>query len=264
MSLPVEVIEAVREGRCVLVLGSRASHEASILAERDYPKAAALARKLGWKRPRRLMGSKTRPEMPSVEKGAVAFEDANGRTQLIRELRGLVGCEGVEPSAAHRVAVQRFPVILSTAWDDLLDRAAAGLGRELQVVRRGESIPEATPQVGVLVKVRGGFDEPRSLLVTNLDHAERRFGTEVRRSMRSFFRDSVVLFVGLRPDEEEFDRLWEDLTDAYGGELPRCHMAVAQGPMDDFLWQKWVWRGLLLFTADPVECLTEIQERLEG
>jgi hypothetical protein len=74
----------------------------------------------------------------------------------------------------------------------------------------------------------------------------------------------VVLFVGLRPDEEEFDRLWEDLTDAYGGELPRCHMAVASGPMNDFLWQKWVWRGLLLFTADPVECLQEIEERLEA
>lgn len=264
MSLPVEVIEAVKGGRCVLVLGSRASCEAARLAGRDYPKAAALARKLGWKRPRRLMGSKTRPEMPSIEKGAVSFEDSNGRTQLIRELRGLVGCDGVSPSDAHRIAVQRFPVVLSTTWDDLLERAAADLGRELQVVRRGQPIPEATAEASVLVKVRGGFDEPRSLLVTTLDHAERPFGPEVRRSMRSFFRDSVVLFVGLRPDEEEFDRLWEDLTDAYGGELPRCHMAVAQGPMSDFLWQKWVWRGLLLFTADPVECLTEIEERLEG
>jgi len=264
MSLPVEVLDAVREGRCVLVLGSRASHEAAKLAGRDYPKAAALARKLGWQRPRRLMGSKTRPEMPSVEKGAVAFEDANGRTQLIRELRAMAGCEGIDPSEAHLIAVQRFPVILSTAWDDLLERAAADLGRELQVVRRGQPIPDATDQAGVLLKVRGGFDEPRSLIVTQLDHAERRFGADVRRNMRSFFRDNVVLFVGLRPDEEEFDRLWEDLTDAYGGELPRCHMAVAQGPMSDFLWQKWVWRGLLLFTADPVECLTEIQERLEG
>jgi hypothetical protein len=264
VSLPVEVIEAVRAGRCVLVLGSRASHEAATLAGRDYPKAASLARKLGWQRPRRLMGSKTRPEMPSVEKGAVAFEDANGRTQLIRELRGLVGCEGVAPSRAHELAIARFPVILSTAWDDLLERAAAAAGRELVVVRRGQAIPEPAAGGGVLVKVRGGFDDPRSLLITSLDHTDRRFGPEVRRSVRSFFRDSVVLFVGLRPDEEEFDRLWEDLTDAYGGELPRCHMAVASGPMSDFLWQKWVWRGLLLFTADPVDCLTEIEERLEG
>ncbi len=262
MSLPVEVIEAVREGRCVLVLGTRASHEAAKLAGQDYPKAAALARKLGWKRPRRLMGSKTRPEMPSVEKGAVVFEDTHGRTRLVRELRGLVGCEGVAPSDAHRIAVERFPVIMSTAWDGLLERAAGDSGHQVTVVRRGQPIPDPEPGKLVLVKVRGGFDEPRSLLVTRLDHADKRFGPEVRRTMRSFFRNNVVLFVGLRPDEEEFDRLWEDLTDAYGGELPRCHMAVAQGPMSDFLWQKWVWRGLLLFTADPVECLTEIEERL--
>lgn len=264
MSLPVEVIEAVREGRCVLVMGSRASHEAATLAGQDYPKASVLARKLGWKRPRQLMGSKTRPQMPSVEQGAVVFEDANGRTRLIRELRGLVGCEGVEPSAAHRIAMRRFPVVLSTAWDDLLERAAVAEGRPVQVARRGDAIPEPRDDAGVLVKVRGGFDEPRSLVVSRLDHDDRRFGPEVRRSVRSWFRDGVVLFVGLRPDEEEFDRLWEDLTDAYGGELPRCHMAVASGPMSDFLWQKWVWRGLLLFTADPVECLTEIEARLEG
>jgi hypothetical protein len=64
VSLPVEVVEAVRQGRCVLVLGSRTSAEAAHLGGHEYPSAAALARKLGWERPRRLMGSKTRPEMP--------------------------------------------------------------------------------------------------------------------------------------------------------------------------------------------------------
>jgi hypothetical protein len=36
-------------------------------------------------------------------------------------------------------------------------------------------------------------------------------------------------------------------------------MAVAEGRMDDFLWQKWVWRGVLLFTADPLECMAQIE-----
>ncbi len=262
MSLPIEVIHAVQQQRCVLVLGSRASLEAARLAGRDYPKAAALARKLGWQRPRRIMGSKTRPQLPSVELGAAKFEDANGRTRLIRELRGLVGVEGVPPSQAHRIAVQRFPMIFSTAWDDLLQRAAVGAERELQLVYRGQEIPEPHGDQRVLLRLRGGFEQARGMVITARDHQENRFGSQVRRSMRQLVRGNTLLFVGFRPDEEEFDRLWEDLTDAYGGELPRCHMAVAQGPMDDFLWQKWVWRGLLLFTADPVECLAEIEERL--
>jgi hypothetical protein len=208
------------------------------------------------------MGSKTRPEMASVEQGAQTFEDQHGRTRLERELRGLVGVEGVAPTEAHRIAMRRFPVVLSTAWDDLLERAAAAEACAFRVVRRGQDIPEPGSGERVLFKVRGGFDDPASLAVTTRDHAARRLGTEVRRSMRRLVREGTVLFAGFRPDEEEFDRLWEDLTDAYGGELPRCHLAVAQGPMSDFLWQKWVWRGLLLFTADPVECLAAIEERL--
>ena len=53
-----------------------------------------------------------------------------------------------------------------------------------------------------------------------------------------------------------------DLSDAYGGELPRCHLAVAQGPIDDYLWQKWVWRGLLMFTADPTETMAALESQL--
>ena len=51
-------------------------------------------------------------------------------------------------------------------------------------------------------------------------------------------------------------------SDAYGGELPRCHLSVAQGPIADFLWQKWVWRGLLMFTADPIECFEQLEAHL--
>ncbi len=264
MSLPVEVIEAVAQERCILVLGSRASLEAAQLAGRDYPKSAPLARKLGWKRPRRLMGSKTRPVMPSVEQGADLFQQAHGRPALVRQLRGLVGTDGVAPSEAHRLALKRFPLIITSVWDDLLERCAQQEGLELNLIQRGQPVPDLQAGARHLLKLRGGFENPDQLVVTADDHARRRFAREVQRGVRRVIRQNTVLLVGFRPDEEEFDRLWEDLTDAYGGELPRCHMAVAQGKMDDFMWQKWVWRGLLLFTADPLECLQEVEERVAG
>ena len=71
-----------------------------------------------------------------------------------------------------------------------------------------------------------------------------------------------MFFVGYRADEEEFERLFAELSDAYGGELPRCHLACGQGTIDDFLWQKWVWRGLLLFLSDPGEAMKELEARL--
>jgi hypothetical protein len=87
---------------------------------------------------------------------------------------------------------------------------------------------------------------------------------EERKKLRQIIRKNVVLFVGYRPDEEEFEVLFEELTAAYGGELPRCHLAVAQGRIDDYQWQRWVWRGLLLFTADPTECMKVLEERLNA
>jgi hypothetical protein len=37
---------------------------------------------------------------------------------------------------------------------------------------------------------------------------------------------------------------------------------VAQGRIDDYQWQRWVWRGLLLFTADPTECMSMLDDKL--
>ena len=90
---------------------------------------------------------------------------------------------------------------------------------------------------------------------SNIVYAESQDGNLIRRN--------VLFFVGYRPDEEEFEQLWEDLTVCYGGELPRCHLAVSQGTIDDYQWQRWVWRGLLLFHADPIECMEELQRRVE-
>ena len=263
MSLPVEVLEAVRLRRCALVLGTHASREAARAAGREWHGAADLARRLGWEPPRRLAGQRGRHVVPSVEEGAAAFEAAHGRDALLRHLRGLTGLEGVAPTAVHRTALTRFPMILTTAWDGLLERCALQEGIAATFLPRGRPLPEDASGP-VVVHLCGSFSDPASLVVTAADHAATPPSAEARRAFRALARSHVLLFAGYRPDEEEFDRLWEDLTDLYGGELPRCHLAVAQGRMDDYLWQKWVWRGLLLFTADPLECMAEVEAGIPG
>jgi hypothetical protein len=262
VNLPVEVIEGVKQGRCVLFLGTRASFEAAELQGKDYPDAKTLARDLGWKKPKPVPGQRPKPTIPSVEEGAAAFEGANGRAGLLRELQARVGGGDLTPTAAHHAALRRFPLTFTTASDDLLERAATFDGVRLDVLARGDRIPDMDPSRRTLIKLRGGFERPDSVMVTAADFAARPLPTEVKKQLRSLIRNQVLLFVGYRPDEEEFERLWSELSDAYGGELPRCHLAAAQGPIDDYLWQKWVWRGLLLFTADPSECLTELEARL--
>jgi hypothetical protein len=254
MNLPVEVIEAVKAGRCVLFWGSRASLESAELADAVYPDAKALATALGWKKPKPVPGAKPKPVVPSVEEGALGFEQQKGREKLVSELRQQIGA-AFAPSPAYKSAIKHFPLIYTTAVDDLMERSG-----HFTVVTRSEPLPSSVDSSHpTLVKLRGSLDRPDTLLLTRADFDSRPLGVEQRKQLRSLIRNHVILFVGYRPDEEEFERLFAELSDAYGGELPRCHLAVAQGAIDDYLWQKWVWRGLLMFMADPTEAMAELE-----
>jgi hypothetical protein len=261
MNLPVEVIDAVKARRCVAFVGTRASYEAAELAGADYPDARTLAKDLGWKKAKPVPGERPKVVIPSVEEGAAALEARDGRAGLVAALQARIGAN-VPPTAAHAGLLRHFPLLFTTCVDDVLERSAAAAGLRLDVLGRGDRLPDADPDRRVLVKLRGGFERPDSLMLTPADFAARPLSTDVRKQLRTLIRNNVVLFVGYRPDEEEFERLFGELSEAYGGELPRCHLAVAQGPIDDYLWQKWVWRGLLMFTADPTECLTDLEAHL--
>lgn len=262
MNLPVEVIEAVNTGKCILFVGSRFSGEAAEDQGHDYPDVKAIAKALGWKRPRQLMGARAKVSRPSPGTGATDFLAANGRQALIDKVRQLVDVPDVQPTDFHKTALSRFPLIVTTCQDDLLERTAEEMGAAAQVLYRGDDVPEPDPARRVIYKLNGGFEKPETLVLTPADRAP--MDSALKKLFRKLIRSHVVLFVGYRPDHEEFESVFDDLTQCYGGELPRCHLAVAQGRIDDVLWQKWVWRGLLMFTADPSECMMELEARIDG
>ena len=262
MNLPVEVIEAVRDGRCAIFVGSRFASEAVELAGGTPLDGRGLAKALDWKPPRPLPGRARGPVTPSVQSSSSVVEARDGRMALEERLAELVGAEDLSPTTAHAVVVSRFGRVFTTSWDTLIEQAAADAGRSCRVIGRSEPIPEAEGDELILVRMRGAFGN--DLCVTEADHMAHPMADEERKKLRQIIRKNVVLFVGYRPDEEEFEVLFEELTAAYGGELPRCHLAVAQGRIDDYQWQRWVWRGLLLFTADPTECMKVLEERLNA
>lgn len=263
MNLPVEVIEAVNKGKCLLFVGPAFSLEAAAEQGRSYPDGKTLAKSLGWTRPKRMVGARKTIVVPSPAKGAALVEKKLGRNALVSQVKGMLDVSDIPGIQAHKTAISRFPVIFTTNYDQILERTAEEMGGAATVAYRGEPVPEADPAKRVVYKLWGGFEQPESLVLTEADHSRVALDTQLRRKMRTLIRRNVVFFVGYRPDEEHFERLWGDLTECYGGELPRCHMAVAQGKINDYLWQKWVWRGLLMFTADPTECMEELEKRIE-
>jgi hypothetical protein len=171
---------------------------------------------------------------------------------MLAELSEMVGSEGVEPTRAHRNVAELFERIFTTSLDSLMVDAVDGT--EHKILGPGDSIEDGP----LLMRLRGGFGAHP--IVSADDWIP--FADAAKVAMRRLLRSHVVLFVGYRPDEEEFELLFDQLTDAYGAELPRCHLAVAQGRIEDYQWQRWVWRGLLLFTADPIECTDALKAAL--
>jgi hypothetical protein len=261
VNLPVEVIEAVGEGRCLVFVGGRFSAEARVASGLEVVNGRELAKGLGWTRPRVRPGRPAGPVTPSVRDAATQWENEQGRASMAEQVQSLVGAKNTAPTSAHAFIVRNFDMVFTTVWDDLFEQAGKQAGRSFQVVTRGEPLPEPASGAPVLVRMRGGFDS--QLCVTREDHDKPLWDDDGRRQMRKLLRKSVVLFVGYRPDEEEFEVLFDELTDAYGANLPRCHLAVAQGRIDDYQWQRWVWRGLLLFTADPEECTEALEAALK-
>ena len=235
--------------------------ESRLLAGLEVMTGLGLAKSLGWRKPKPRPGRAPSPVTPSVRDAAAAWEREHGRDALLEHIRSSVGSNGTMPSEAHRFFMGHFDLVFTTVWDDLFERAAEELKRDFQMVEMGDLVPRPDSHQPVLVRLRGGFST--SPIITSADALGREWDAEGRRRIRELIRKNVVLFVGYRPDEEEFEVLFDQLTEAYGASLPRCHLAVAQGQIDDYQWQRWVWRGLLLFTADPEDCTEALQAALE-
>lgn len=257
VNLPVEVIGAVRENRCLVFVGSRFAAEARELAGVPAHTGREVAKSLGWRPARGIPGRRQGPITPSIAEAAAAREALNGRDAMLAELQTLSGAAGLQPTSAHGFVVDHFEKVFTTALDGLLEEAAAERGRAFAAVGPGEPLVDGP----VIVRMRGSFgNQP---VVTSADLGAVGWDDATKSEVRRLIRSHVVLFVGYRPDEEEFELLFDQLADAYRAELPRCHLAVAQGRIEDYQWQRWVWRGLLLFTADPTECMKALSDELK-
>jgi hypothetical protein len=247
MSLPIEVVEAQAKGRCILFVGRRAVLEAAKAAGAEYPGQKKLSRLLAGKK-------------SGFEEAMAGVHRRIGAEGLRREMAAHLDCKNVEPGAFHRAAVRNFSLIFSSTQDDLLERAAEAEGLKAACFYRGETLPEAAEGVVRIYKFWGGFEKPETLFFRPEDAQQVPLPADLRKSLRKLLVRNVLFFVGYRPDELEFSWVYEELEAGFGGKLPRSHLAVAQGRISDYYWQKWVWKGLLLFTADPSDVMAQIEE----
>ena len=86
MNLPVEVINAIREGNCLVFVGSRFTAESRSHVGLPMMDGRELAKHLGWRKPRPRPGRAPSPVTPSVRSAAGQWESSEGREDLLRHL----------------------------------------------------------------------------------------------------------------------------------------------------------------------------------
>jgi Domain of unknown function (DUF4062)/SIR2-like domain len=94
-------------------------------------------------------------------------EASTSRDYLVREVAKILNPpQGLQPTIAHKSAVQLFDVIITTNWDGLFEEAATSQGLDFPVITKeiGDALPDRA-----IIKLHGSVSETASLLLTEAD-----------------------------------------------------------------------------------------------
>lgn len=243
--IPRNLLEKVMERKCILFLGAMAS--ARPPKESPWNRKYTCAPPSGAELSKSLANQCDYPyeDTSNLQRVSLYFqykEDQNRQT-LIEAMRREVNKDGIIPSPAlHMLAALPFPIIITTNYDNLFDRALSKArtkeGKEKQpVIRvyrpdwndRPDSVPaEPTEETPILLKVHGTFDQPDSVVVTEEDYlhfVQKMSNNDVHPihfRIRSKMMDWPVLFIGYSLRDYNFRLLFRTLR----WQLPEADMRL--------------------------------------
>ncbi len=127
---------------------------------------------------------------------------------------------GKTPQPLHQLLVRLpVPVIITTAYDSLLELAFQQANTPLNRVVRDSDLAFADPRQRTLIKLYGDLPQRDTLIVTEDDHyglwrSREKEGLldEVRRTLRG----SAVLFLGYNLADPDFNLLWREVLERVG------------------------------------------------
>jgi hypothetical protein len=171
---------SIRVGECVLFLGAGLHAPAPAGSPFRYPEAQRppigpalsheLADRCGFDE--QLPGQ----DRGNLQRVALAYEIAFSRARLVSAVDDAVQV-GKKPSPMLRaIARMDFPVVITTNYDQLFEKALRDAGKEPRVViysPRLEATPnyrKPTPESPILYKIHGCISKPETIVITDEDY----------------------------------------------------------------------------------------------
>lgn len=246
MQIPIELIEQLDRGNCVLFAGAGIS--VGTHGQRGLPScgdlALALARRCGY------TGSDL-----SLPRVAQYYELEKGRPALVEFITDRIIDPQIAPLFAHKLITQLpFRVVITTNWDRLLERAYEGASKPYRLVVRNEEISYLAPDKITLIKIHGSIEQPDTLVITEDDYFD--FFSElptVATVLKAEFATKPLLFLGYSLEDFNFKRLYTEVTREVDRHKRRAY-AVQRAP-SEFAVKWWRHKEVVIIDADATEFL---------
>lgn len=254
MKIPIELIEQIERGNCVLFLG----WAGAALDDLDVPHVLT-ERTLALRLAERVQYPD--PVGPLWEV-ADYFEAYRGRYNLLNYVREVMSQYTYPPTYYSTVARLPFNIIVSTSLDNFLTRMLQEQGRRFVLVMRDEQVPFIEDDKLLIVKLYGDVDNPDSVVITKEDYIALfdQLPT-ISDLLKYYFSTKTLLFVGYDLTDPYFLQLYAYANQRTKGYQRRAY-AVQQGPSEYEL-RRWNKRNLEILDMSPDDFLTELAERIK-
>ncbi len=195
--------EAISARKCMLVLGglSRGPRKGTVHSE--------IAHKLSAE----MEISERRGDLTRM---ASAFEDENDREELLEfVVKHLQQASEKPPATLAALAELSIDLVVTTDYDANMEKALLEAGRKVNKVARLDELGslESEENEVTLVKLLGDVDYPETLALTEEDIRERLYSLKyASEELLAALVTRHLLFIGFRWNDQEFKRLFVQLT----------------------------------------------------
>jgi len=252
MDIPAILVEQFDKGELVLFCGMDLS-----ASEDGLPTTAQLAQELAQHGEIKNGFRLTLPEVAE----RYSLITGPGYHSLVSYITERIGHPRYSPLPIHHlIAELPCQIIITTAWDTLLETAFLETQRPVTKIVKDSEISFVSAEKVSLIKLRGSIERKDSLVITGdnyYDVLQQR--PQIANFVNHLLASKTVLFLGFGLEGEDFKRLYHSATRNLG-QYKRRAFAVRPDP-DPYLVQYWREREVQTIVSEPLAFLKALQEQ---
>ncbi|MGD2249636.1 MAG: SIR2 family protein, partial [Candidatus Methanofastidiosia archaeon] len=243
--IPVELIDPLKRGECVLFVGSGVSEGLPQWKELMEPLA------------KKLQIDPDEDPLYIAEYYENEFERENLEKEIVSQLK-----RDVPLTKTHEKLVEiPFKAIVTTNYDHVLEKALKKGKKEFIKVVRGDEAPKIQTDQLPLVKMHGELEPPSTIVVTKTDYDEY---AEKHRALITYLLGLLIsnnfLFMGFGLKDPNFDNIYTQLKELFG-ETRRRSYAIFKNP-SHYEVNRLKRMGIEVISIDDYSEIPEIFEEL--